>query len=79
MPHTREEDIMQVSLKAMRVNAQKKCKDVADALGVTETTVQNWEAGRTSPDAVQFGKLCSFYGCSRDDIFLPDNLAKSEK
>ena len=41
-------------------------------------TVQNWEKDLSAPDAVQFASLCRLYGCSRDDIFLPDELAKSE-
>ena len=69
---------MQVSFKAMRVNANLTQKAVADALGITERTLQNWENGVSAPDAVQFANICKLYQCSRDDIFLPDKLAKSE-
>lgn len=69
---------MQVSMKAMRVNSEMKQSDVAERLGVTVKTLQNWENGVSAPDAIQFAQLCRIFGCSRDDIFLPDNLAKSE-
>ncbi|MBR2999791.1 MAG: helix-turn-helix transcriptional regulator [Oscillospiraceae bacterium] len=69
---------MQVSLKAMRINSNMKQNDVAERVGVTVKTLQNWENYVSSPDAIQFAKLCSIFQCSRDDIFLPDNLAKSE-
>lgn len=69
---------MQVSFKAMRVNSELTQSDVAKIMGVTVKTIQNWENGTSAPDAIQFATLCRTYGCSRDDIFLPDNLAKSE-
>lgn len=69
---------MQVSFKAMRVNSGLTQSDVASLMGVTVKTIQNWESGTSAPDAIQFAALCRAYGCSRDDIFLPDSLAKSE-
>ncbi len=69
---------MQVSLKAMRVNTGLTQNEVASLMGVTPKTIQNWESGISAPDAVQFARLCRNYNCSRDDIFLPDELAKSE-
>lgn len=66
---------MQVSLKAMRVNANLRQDEVAEQLKVTKKTVQNWENGLSAPDAIQFASLCRLYGCSRDDIYLPDKLA----
>lgn len=69
---------MQVSMKAMRVNANLTQSAVSEAIGITEKTLQNWESGYSAPDAIQFARLCNLYGCSRDDIFLPDNLAKRE-
>ena len=69
---------MQVSLKAMRINSNLRQNDVAERLGVTVKTLQNWENNVSAPDAIQFGRLCKIFQCSRDDIFLPDDLAKSE-
>ena len=69
---------MQVSLKAMRINSELKQNEVADRMDITVKTLQNWENNISAPDAIQFARLCKIYRCSRDDIFLPDNLAKSE-
>lgn len=69
---------MQVSFKAMRINAKMPQQDVANKLGITVKTLQNWEKNVSAPDAIQFAHLCAIYNCSRDDIFLPDKLAKSE-
>ena len=69
---------MQVSLKAMRINSGLNQNKVAEQLNVTVKTIQNWENNISAPDAIQFAKLCGIYQCSRDDIFLPDYLAKSE-
>ena len=69
---------MQVSMKAMRINAQMSQAQVAKELGITTKTVQNWEKNVCAPDAMQFARLCRLFNCSRDDIFLPDSLAKSE-
>ena len=69
---------MQVSMKAMRVNSGLTQTDVASLMDVTPKTIQNWEGNISAPDAIQFARLCRIYSCSRDDIFLPDDLAKSE-
>lgn len=69
---------MKVSLKAMRVNANYNQKEVAEILGIAPITLIKWEANKTSPTALQLKQLCNLYSCSMDDIFLPDELAKSE-
>lgn len=70
---------MKITLKAMRVNKGLSQTDVANALGITAKTLQNWEANTTYPDVLQYAKLCALYECGLDDIFLPDKLAKSEE
>ena len=50
---------MKITLKAMRVNKGLSQTDVANALGVTVKTLQNWEANTTYPDVLQYSKLCS--------------------
>lgn len=63
---------MQVTLKAARVNAGYSQAEVAKKLNIGLKTVQNWEAGRTSPRADQLPAICVLYNCSTDDIiFLP--------
>lgn len=69
---------MKVSLKAMRVNANLNQKEVAKSIGVSPNTLVSWENDYTVPDAVQLSKLCSLYGCTMEDIRLPDRTEKSE-
>lgn len=69
---------MQISLKAMRVNANLTQGDVAKALGVTIRTIKNWECGDVSPNLEMFDLMCKLYGCGRDDIFVPKKLTISE-
>lgn len=71
--------MLKISLKALRINAELTQEDVAENVEVTKRTVQNWESGKSAPDLKQIQKLCVLYNCSLDDIFLPDNIAKSEK
>lgn len=68
---------MKVTIKALRVNADMNQKQAADALGVNVATLVKWEANRTSPTGTQLARMCKLYGCTLDDIFLPDNLTKS--
>ena len=67
-----------VTLKALRVNADLELKGAAEALGVTIQTVRNWENYNTFPNLMQSRRICEVYHCSLDNIFIPDQLAKSE-
>ena len=67
---------MKITLKAARVNAGLTQKAVIKELGISKTTLANYEKGRTSPD-IETGKaLAALYGASIEDIiFLPSNRA----
>ena len=69
---------MKVSIKALRINAELSQQEASDEIGVTVRTLQNWENNITAPTAPQLVTLCRVYGCTLDDIFLPNKLAKSE-
>lgn len=58
------------TIKAARVNAGLTQKDVAKALGVSETTVIKWEKGTSVPLADKFVEMCKLYNVSMDDVFL---------
>lgn len=69
---------MKITLKALRVNAGLSQKEVAKKLGISNNTLIKWERYLSYPRVLQLDKMCKLYGCSMDDIFLPDNLTKSE-
>jgi len=48
-------------LRRMRLKANFSSRKVADALGVTRKTVENWEADIGQPKLNQFLKLCLIY------------------
>lgn len=70
---------MKIKLKALRINKDMSQAQAAEALGITVRTLQNWESYTTSPTAMQLVKLSELYECGLDNIFLPDELAKSEE
>ncbi|MDE6477069.1 MAG: helix-turn-helix domain-containing protein [Mycoplasmoidaceae bacterium] len=63
-----------ISLKACRVNADLKQKELAEELGVCRATVVNWEKGETSPTSVQLQKISKITGIPIDFIILPSIL-----
>ena len=63
---------MRVTLKAARINAKLTQEDAADQLHITRSTLSNWEAGKTYPNARQIQELVSLYGVTYDElIFSP--------
>ena len=65
-----------MTLKAARVNAGYTQKEAAERLGVSNTTLCNWENGVSFPDVPYIEKICELYGLSYDDIiFLPSQSA----
>lgn len=70
---------MQISIRGARTEKRMSQEVAARAMGVSKTTISNWENGITAPTAPQLMKLCALYGVSIADIFLTEELAKSEK
>lgn len=60
-----------ITLEACRVNAKLKQQELADKIGVSRTTICNWEKGKTSPTSVQLQKISKITGIPMDYIFLP--------
>lgn len=52
---------MKWTLKACRVNIQATAKEMAEAIGVTEDTIYNWESGKYAPRAKQLNKILSYF------------------
>ena len=60
-----------ISLKAVRVNAEKTQKEWAECLNVTVDTVLNWETGKSEPKYSQVQKMSELSGIPLDLIFVP--------
>lgn len=52
---------MQISLKAARVNADFSQKEIAAKMGVSVSTIINWENGRTSAPIKQVIAMAELY------------------
>lgn len=59
-----------MNLKNLRHRANLGTYQVAQELRVAESSVRNWETGRTTPKMRidQFYHLCELYGCSFDEL-----------
>ena len=66
-----------ISLKAARVNANLLQKDAAKALGISITTLQNYEIGATVPDWNMVHKIENLYRFPSDFIFFGKNSLKA--
>lgn len=66
--------MVKMSLAAVRINAGYGQKTAAKLLGVSNTTLSNWENYVTFPPADMIPKICDLYGVPYDQInFLPTN------
>lgn len=60
--------MIKISMKSARVNAGLTQKAAAKALGISNTTLWNWENGKTFPDQPYIEKICALYGMPYDAI-----------
>lgn len=63
-----------ISLEAARVNAGLTQKELANILGVSNSTVINWEKGNTEPSISQLKKISELSGIPMDFIFIPEKF-----
>lgn len=48
---------------------------VAEKVGVDQSAVCLWETGKTAPRAAVLVKLAKLYGCTVDELLMPDQNA----
>lgn len=67
----------QMTLKAARVNAGLTQEKAAKEIGISVSTLKNWENGISFPKQPHIMKLCNVYNVNYDDIFFDSRLALS--
>lgn len=60
-----------IRLRACRANAGLSQQQLGDILGVSSTTVNNWECGKTTPNGKIIEKISVISGVPVGLIFLP--------
>ncbi len=71
-----------MNMKQLRERAKLKTIAVAYHLGIAESTVRNWEKGRTIPKLRidQMGKLLNLYSCTFEELeaAVKETMAEQE-
>lgn len=74
---------MKLSLKALRINNNLTQLEASKQLGISESTLNNYENFKSFPDVPVIEKILKLYKVNYNDIiFLPQNcdlIAKSNK
>ena len=60
--------LLQISLKAARVNAGFTQSQIAQKLNRDIMTISNWENGKTQPSLSQIATLCQLYNVEFDEL-----------
>ena len=61
-----------LTMKAIRINANLTQQELADAMGVSRSSVIAWETGKTQPSTVCLMAFCYVTNVTLDDISLPE-------
>lgn len=65
-----------ITLRAARVNAGYTQQRAAELIGVSLSTIKNWEAGKSFPNQPMIDKICEVYRICYDRInFFARRLA----
>jgi DNA-binding transcriptional regulator YiaG len=71
-----------MDMKQLRERLKLRTVDVASRIGVGESSVRNWEKGRTIPKLRidQIGELLRLYQCSFEELeeAVKESIAKRE-
>ena len=60
-----------ITLEAARVNTGLTQAELADKMGVSRSTVIDWESGKREMKTAYLYMFCRLTGFSEDDILLP--------
>lgn len=70
--------MVKITLRSARTNVGMSRDGVAKEVGVSLSTIKNWENGITFPTQPQIEKLCALYGVPYDGLnFLPQKSTLS--
>lgn len=61
-------ELIAANLRAHRARLRIPQMDVASALSINASTIQNYEKGETCPDYITAWKLADLYGVTLDDL-----------
>lgn len=56
------------ALKRARKKHGFSQEEIAEAVGVTQSAVHQWEAGKSSPTIGNLRKIAKLFGCKVDDL-----------
>lgn len=59
-----------LTLKAARVNAGLTQKQAAQKLGIAQTTLHNYESGKSMPNIAMLQRIEDAYGVEYKDLFF---------
>lgn len=57
-----------MKISVLRKRAGLTQREVANRLGINQSTVVLWEKGRTFPTSPKLPKLAELYGCTVDEL-----------
>lgn len=60
---------MDFALRSLRALSGLSQQDVANALGIGQTTVSMWETAVSCPKAAMLPEIAQLYGCSVADLY----------
>ena len=60
-----------ITMAAARVNAGLTQAELAEKMGVSRSSVLNWECGKSEMRPAYFYLFCKIVNMSEDDILLP--------
>lgn len=64
---------LQSNLRECRLNEEKKQRDIAEYLNITQSTYSKWEQGISEPSSQQLVKLADFYNVTTDFLLGRQN------